>query len=260
MTACIVGWAHMPFGKHEALDVEGLIDQVAGAAIEDAGIAATEIDGVFVGLFNNGFSKQDFPSSLPLQSIEALRFKPSTRYENACASGTAAIHGARDFLAAGRGRFSLVLGVEKMTATPRRRRWAITSSAPATARKRATSPPASPACSAASPSATSRQYGDQSDALAAIAAKNHKNGVDNPYAQMRKRPRLRFLPQCQRKKPLCRPTAQAHGLLPRQLTAPPPSSSPTPRPRAPSAKAVGFRAAVHVNDYLPLSKPRRHPL
>ena len=31
-----------------------------------------------------------------------------------------------------------------------------------------------------------QRYGDQSDALAAIAAKNHKNGVDNPYAQMRK--------------------------------------------------------------------------
>mgnify|MGYP005613810475 CR=1 FL=1 len=31
-----------------------------------------------------------------------------------------------------------------------------------------------------------QRYGDKSDALARIAAKNHKNGVDNPYAQMRK--------------------------------------------------------------------------
>ncbi|MGG6495417.1 UNVERIFIED_CONTAM: thiolase domain-containing protein, partial [Bacteroidetes bacterium 56_B9] len=31
-----------------------------------------------------------------------------------------------------------------------------------------------------------QRYGDQSDALAMIAAKNHKNGVANPYAQMRK--------------------------------------------------------------------------
>ena len=31
-----------------------------------------------------------------------------------------------------------------------------------------------------------QRYGDQSDALARIAAKNHKNGVANPYAQMRK--------------------------------------------------------------------------
>ena len=62
-----------------------------------------------------GFSRQDFPSSLAIQSVPELRFKPATRYENACASGSAAIHGARDFLAAGRGRFALVLGAEKMT-------------------------------------------------------------------------------------------------------------------------------------------------
>src|SRR6185503_6309758 len=31
-----------------------------------------------------------------------------------------------------------------------------------------------------------QRYGDQSDALAEIAAKNHANGVANPYAQMRK--------------------------------------------------------------------------
>jgi acetyl-CoA C-acetyltransferase len=31
-----------------------------------------------------------------------------------------------------------------------------------------------------------QKYGDQSDALARIAAKNHKNGVENPYAQLRK--------------------------------------------------------------------------
>ncbi len=31
-----------------------------------------------------------------------------------------------------------------------------------------------------------QKHGDQSDALAMIAAKNHKNGVGNPYAQMRK--------------------------------------------------------------------------
>ncbi len=116
--ACIVGWAHTPFGKLEDPDVESLIGRVAGAAIEDAGIGPAEIDAVFVGLFNNGFSKQDFPSSLVLQSVPELRFKRATRFENACASGSAAVHGARDWLAAGRGRFALVLGAEKMTATP----------------------------------------------------------------------------------------------------------------------------------------------
>ena len=115
--ACIVGWAHTPFGKLEDPDIELLIGRVAGAAIEDAGIAPGDIDGTFVSLFNNGFSKQDFPASLVLQHVPELRFKPITRFENACASGSAAVHGARDFLGAGRGRFALVIGVEKMTAT-----------------------------------------------------------------------------------------------------------------------------------------------
>src|SRR5476649_128845 len=116
--ACIVGWAHTPFGKLEDPDIEALIGRVAGAAIADAGIAPHDIDGTFVSLFNNGFSAQDFPASLVLQHVPELRFTPATRYENACASGSAAVHGARDWLAAGRGRFALVLGVEKMTATP----------------------------------------------------------------------------------------------------------------------------------------------
>ena len=52
--------------------------------------------------------------------------------------------------------------------------------------RRPTSTAASPASSAASPSLYFQKYGDQSDALALIAAKNHKNGVGNPFAQMRK--------------------------------------------------------------------------
>ena len=110
---CIVGWAHTPFGKLEDPDVESLIGRVANAAIEDAAIAASEVDGVFVGTFNSGFSRQDFPSSLPMHEVPDLRFKPAARYENACASGSAAIYAARDFLAAGRGRLALVIGVEK---------------------------------------------------------------------------------------------------------------------------------------------------
>src|ERR1700683_4777881 len=102
--ACIVGWAHTPFGKLEDPDVESLIGRVARAAIEDAGIAPGEVDAVFVGLFNNGFSKQDFPASLVLQSVPELRFKRATRYENACASGSAAVPGEREWVAGGRGQ------------------------------------------------------------------------------------------------------------------------------------------------------------
>jgi len=55
----IVGWAHTPFGKHEDKDAEALVAEVARKAIEDAGLQPADIDGVFVGMFNNGMAKQD---------------------------------------------------------------------------------------------------------------------------------------------------------------------------------------------------------
>ena len=76
-----------------------------------------DIDAIYVGN-NGGFEKQDFPASLVLQADPALRFKPATRVENACATGSAAVHQGLDSIAAGRARFVLVVGVEKMTETP----------------------------------------------------------------------------------------------------------------------------------------------
>ena len=57
--ACIVGWAHTPFGRlEEAPDAEALIARVARAAIENAGIDPAEVDAIYVGHFNGGFQKK----------------------------------------------------------------------------------------------------------------------------------------------------------------------------------------------------------
>ena len=255
MTPCIVGWAHTPFGKLDAPDVEALIEQVAGTAIADAGIEAAQVDGVFVGLFNNGFSRQDFPSSLAMQSIEDLRFKPATRYENACASGSAAIHGARDFLAAGRGRFALVIGAEKMTATPGPQVGDNLLGA-SYRREEGDIPAGFAGVFGRIAERYFQRYGDQADALAAIAAKNHKNGVDNPYAQMRKDLGYDFCRTVSERNPYVAPPLKrtdcslvSDGAAALILT-----DEDTARGMA---KAVRFRAAAHVNDFLPLS--RRDP-
>lgn len=255
MAACIVGWAHTPFGKLDEPDVEALIARVAGSAIEDAGIAPHEVDAVFVGLFNNGFSRQDFPSSLALQSVPELRFKPATRYENACASGSAAIHGARDFLAAGRGRFTLVIGAEKMTATPGA---AVGDNLlGASYRREEGSIPAGFAgVFGRIAERYFQRFGDQSDALAAIAAKNHRNGVDNPYAQMRRDLGYEFCREVSDRNPYVAPPLKrtdcslvSDGAAALILT-----DEDTARGMG---KAVRFRSAAHVNDFLPLS--RRDP-
>ena len=62
--ACIIGWAHSPFGKLEDPDIEALIGRVAGAAIEDAGIAPARDRGELRQPVQQGFSAQDFPASL----------------------------------------------------------------------------------------------------------------------------------------------------------------------------------------------------
>ena len=255
MSACIVGWAHSPFGKLDDPDVESLIARVAGAAIEDAGIEADEVDGVFVGLFNNGFSRQDFPSSLAMHGEPALRFKPATRYENACASGSAAIYGARDFLAAKRGRFALVIGAEKMTATPGPQ--VGDNLLGASYRREESDIPAGFAgVFGRIAEHYFQRYGDQSDALATIAAKNHLNGVDNPYAQMRKDLGFAFCRTASERNPYVAPPLKrtdcslvSDGAAALILT-----DEDTARGMS---KAVRFRAAAHVNDYLPLS--RRDP-
>jgi acetyl-CoA C-acetyltransferase len=253
---CIVGWAHSPFGRLDDPDLESLIDRVAGAAIADAAVAPGEIDGVFVGLFNSGFSRQDFPSSLVAQSVPELRFKPATRYENACASGSAAVHGARDFLAAGRGRLALVVGVEKMTATPGPQVGDNLLGA-AYRREEGEIPAGFAGVFGRLADLYFQRHGDQSDALAAIAAKNHRNGVDNPYAQIRKDLGFAFCRAESEKNPFVAPPLKRTDCSPVSDGAAALVLADAETARA-MGKAVRFRAAVHVNDFLPLS--RRDPI
>ena len=249
--ACIVGWAHSPFGKLEEPDLEALLARVGRAAIEDAGIEPHEVDAGFVGVFGEGFTQQGFPSSLVLHSVPELRFKPLTRFENACATGSAAIHGALDFLAAKRGRFALVLGAEKMTATPTARVGELLLSA--SYRKTEQGIEGGFAGVFARIADTYFQrHGDQSDALAAIAAKNHANGVDNPWAQMRKDLGFEFCRRESEKNPFVAPPLKrtdcslvSDGAAALVITDAETAKS--------MNKAVRFRAAVQVNDYLPIA-------
>jgi acetyl-CoA C-acetyltransferase len=185
MTACIVGWSHLPFGKHDNETVESLIVAAARAALDHAGLAAADIDEIVLGHFNAGFSPQDFTAGLVLQADPDFRFKPATRVENACATGSAAVHNAIKTIEAGRARRVLVVGVEQMTRTPGAeigRNLLRASYLP----EDGDTPGGFAGVFGKIAAHYFQTYGDQSDALALIAAKNHKNGVANPYAQMRK--------------------------------------------------------------------------
>ena len=252
MTACIVGWAHSRFGKLEGETLESLIVGVAREALDHAGIGPDDVDEIVLGHFNAGFSAQDFTASLVLQADDRLRFKPATRVENACATGSAAVRQGLRAVDSGAARIVLVVGAEQMTTTP----------GPEVGKNllRASYLPEdgdTPAGFAGVFGKIAHGYfqrhGDQSDALAAIAAKNHKNGVDNPYAQMRKDFGFDFCRQESEKNPFvagplkrtdCSLVSDGAAALvladfPTALTM---------------RRAVAFRANEHVQDFLPMSK------
>src|SRR5215213_2838718 len=250
--ACIVGWAHTPFGRAEAPDIETLLAQVGRAAIEDAGISPADIDAGFVGVFGEGFTNQGFPSSLILQSVPELRFKPITRYENACATGTAAIHGALDFLAARRGRFALVLGAEQMTATPGAQVGEILLNASYRKTEQDIQGGFAGVFGRIA-EAYFQRHGDQSDALAAIAAKNHRNGCANPWAQMRKDLGFEFCRNLSDKNPVVAgPLKRTDCSLVSDGAAAVVLADVETALRL--DKAIAFRAASHVQDFLPMAK------
>ena len=252
MTGCIVGWAHTKFGRHEGRDVESLIVEVTQGALADAGVAAADIDQVFLGTMNGGFVKQEFPASLVFQADPAFRFKPATRVENACATGSAAIHMGLNTIAAGKARLVLVVGVEKMTATPASEIGVNLLKASYLPEDGGT-PGGFAGVFGKIAAAYFQAHGDQSDALAAIAAKNHANGVSNPYAQMQKDLGFDFCRRESEKNPyVAGPLKRTDCSLVSDGAAALVLSSHEAARAAP--RAVSFRAAVHVQDFLPMSK------
>ena len=85
------------------------------------GIGPEDVDEVVLGHFNAGFSPQDFTASLVFQASDQFRFKPATRVENACATGSAAVHQAHQDASRQARQTVLVVGVEQMTRRPARR-------------------------------------------------------------------------------------------------------------------------------------------
>ena len=252
MTACIVGWSHTPFGKHEDEDVESLIVKAAQGALADSGLEATDIDEIFVGHCNAGFSRQEFTASLALQADDNFRFIPATRVENACATGSSAIYQGIKTIEAKRARFVLVVGVEKMTDTkgPTVGENLLRASY---VKEEADIEGGFAGVFGNVAENYFQRHGDQSDALAKIAAKNHKAGARNPLAQIQKDLGYDFCRNVSDKNPLVAgPLKRTDCSLVSDGAAGVILSDVETALTMP--KAVIFRAAAHVNDYLPMSQ------
>lgn len=250
--AQIIGWGHTVFGKSDHPDTESLMAQAVAQALAHAEIAPADVDGIFVGVFNNGFSKQDFQGALVAMGDPRLAHVPATRFENACATGSAALHGALDFIGAGRGRIALVVGAEKMTATPTAEVGDILLSASYRSEEAEVEGGFAGLFGQIAQSYFQR-YGDRSEELAMIAAKNHANGMANPFAHMRKDFGLEFCNTVSEKNPYvagplrrtdCSLVSDGAAVL---VLADTEAAAQAPR-------AVGFRARAQANDILALSR------
>lgn len=184
-----------------------------------------------------------------LGSDPALRFKPATRVENACASGSAAIHAAIDAIRSGRIRVALVVGAEKMSALDTA---GVTRALNGASYQREESGLSFPDIFARFAKGYSARHGDPTEAMAHIAVKNHENALSNPLAQMRRPLTLQFCRTVSDKNPmisdplkvsdcsLISDGAAAIVLVANELAGN-------------FDKAVRFRATAHVSDLLPLS-------
>jgi acetyl-CoA C-acetyltransferase len=252
VTACIVGWAHTPFGRLEGETIESLIVRVATEALADAGVAARDVDEIVLGHFNAGFSAQDFTAALVLQASPDLRFKRASRVENACATGSAAVHQGLKAIAAKAARIVLVVGAEQMTTTPGPEigRNLLKASY---VREEADIDGGFAGIFGQIAARYFQRWGDQSDALARIAAKNHKNGVGNPFAQIRKDLGYEFCRTESEKNPrVAGPLKRTDCSLVSDGAAAVVLADVVTALKL--GKAIAFRAAEHVQDFLPMSK------
>ena len=248
----IIGWGHNKFGRNDTQTTEDMISEVVSEAISHAQVDPKEIDNIVVGTFNNGFQKQDFHGALPAINCEVLKHVQSLRVENACATGSAAIHTALNSIEAKRSKLNLVVGVEKMTDRSTKEAGDILLGA--SYRKEEDKIDGGFAGVFAQITDTYFQrYGDQTKYLSKIAAKNHKNGALNPYAHMQVDLGFDFCNKVSEKNPLVAPPlkrsdcsmisdgAAALIIADDELALE-------------AERVISFKARVQMNDLMPMSK------
>jgi acetyl-CoA C-acetyltransferase len=194
----IIGACNTRFGSFvkrnrdtgEVTDVTSIYELLMEAgrgALQDAGISGKEIDGVWVGSCAPGlFANQEHLAGMaPEIDPQGLRFKPMTRCEDACASGSVALYNALYAVESGRAGTALVVGVEKMNLLDTKgvtHALATCSYWPEEGAKAVTFP----CLFAEYAKGYAARYGLSAELLsrmlASISALGYRNGLDNPLA------------------------------------------------------------------------------
>lgn len=175
----IVGMGCTPFGEHWERSTADLLIDAAGEASADAGIAIDAVEAFWLGTMGSG------QSGLTLSQPLKLDYKPVSRLENLCATGSDAFRNACYAVASGAFDSAMAIGVEKLKDSGFS---GLTVGAPP---DDGTTPQmTAPAMFSMLPPAYCRKYGvaeaEMKEVLSRIAWKNHRNGARNPRAQFRK--------------------------------------------------------------------------
>ena len=175
----IVGMGCTPFGEHWDKGASDLLVDATGEALTSAGIELKDVDAFWLGTLFSG------QSGLTLSRPLKIDYKPVSRLENYCATGSEAFRNACYAVASGAYDVAMAIGVEKLKDSGYS---GLVSNNPANDGTAITlTPPAS--FSLLAP-AYAKKYGvdqdEMKDVLTRIAWKNHKNGALNPRAQFRK--------------------------------------------------------------------------
>jgi acetyl-CoA C-acetyltransferase len=175
----VVGMGCTPFGEHWDKSVDDLLVDASTEALASAGVSLNEIDAFWLGTLWSG------QSGLTLSRPLKIPYKPVSRVENFCATGSEAFRNACYAVASGAFDTVMAIGVEKLKDSG-------FSGLPAIA------PPGdgtlatltAPAMFSFLAPAYARKYGlDEAlmkEVLTRIAWKNHRNGALNPRAQFKK--------------------------------------------------------------------------
>ncbi len=175
----IVGMGCTPFGEHWNKGADDLLVDAAKDAYASAGIAPDAVDAYWLGTMASGIS------GLMLSEALKIPYKPVTRLENMCATGSEAIRNAAYAVACGAYDLVMAIGVEKLKDSGFS---GLVGAAPPN--DGTNSSMTAPATFSLLAPAYAKKYGvDEAtlkQVLTRIAWKNHKNGAKNSKAQFRK--------------------------------------------------------------------------
>ena len=175
----IVGMGCTPFGEHWDKGTDELLVDSTTEALSSAGVGIDDIDAFWLGTMGSGIS------GLTLSRPLKIDYKPVSRLENMCATGSEAFRNACYAVASGAYDVAMAVGVEKLKDSGFS---GLTSSAPPN--DGTTAPLTAPAMFSLLAPAYAAKYGvdpaEMKEVFTRIAWKNHHNGALNPRAQFRK--------------------------------------------------------------------------